>query len=616
MRKFYYLLATVVLSVIALTANAFNVTINVDNPDRVKVSVNYTEQEVAAGDNVFNIEAYTSIAIEAKTGAMLKSIVRTSDGGEEYVSNMTSCSIYPGEDKAGETWTVTSVNESDVRTGSCRVKVDDASKVRIQRSGTYSEVTLNDGWNDVYYIPETETQLMIASTDYTTPLYEVRQNGTKIESQYSTWYVTLQGGDEIEILANYPDVDVPVHFVYADEDSKDFITGVTVNEESVENYNADDFTVKAGAKLQISGNTVEWGVDEFSINGTPASFYSPYTLTVTEETTISIKAHKYGSITAYLDIDEPANIRVYKGYSYNNDLITGLVSGKNTIELPETNTMISIVAESGCYITTVIDDNQMQYYPDYSNSYNVTMTDGMTLTIVSGAIARDQEAIVYIDDRSAASQYFSFARSDRSEMEVTSGYNKVNFYSGDNPVMLSWYGAPYANVYQNDAIVNPQYEGSTTYQFQLTHGDILKIFLASNPKTYEVAFDMQISAEHISVIRDLIQVVENWQEGFKTLQGTQVEVKTDDETGIKVTVNDEILTPTEGSYTFIINENTTVKIEDENGNGIGNVATEGSTVKEVYNLQGVKVIENAAGNRISNLPSGLYIINGKKTLIR
>lgn len=616
MRKLYTFITTLVLSVITLTANAFNVTINVDNPERVKISVNYETKEIVAGNNTFDIEAYNPIAIEANVGAMIKSVVRTSDGYQEYISNMKSCYIYPDADKEGEIWEITSVMEDELRTASCRVKVDDASKVRVQLTGTYTDITLNDGWNDIYYIPEVETQLMIASTDYSKLLYEVRQNGTKVDAQYSTWYVTLQQGDEIEILANYPDIDIPVHFVFADEDSKGFITEVTVNDEPVQNYDAEDFTVKAGSKLKISGNTNIWNVDEFIVNGNMVNFYDPYSISVTEEMTFNIKAHKYGTITAYIDIDNPNNVRIYRGYSYYNDQITGLVSGINTVELSETNSMISIMAESGCYIHSVTDNNQSQYYQDYNNSFNVTMSDGMTLTIISGSITRDQEAIVYIDDRSAAAQYFNFARSDRSEMEVTTGYNRVNFYSGDNPMNLSWYGAPCANVYLNDVIINPQYEGSTSYQFGLSHGDILKIYLASNPKTCNVDFDVKENVGAVAVTKDLVRTIENWQNGFTTLQGTQVDVKADNEDNIKITVNDEELTPTDGIYTFVVAKNTIVKIENGNDNGISNISADDTSIRTLYNMQGTKVTNGIDEKRISDLPAGIYIINGKKIQVR
>lgn len=615
MVKLYKSIMALMLSIVAIAANAVNITINVDDPERVKVSVAYEEKSVVAGANTFSVDEYTQVAIEAKAGALLQSVTRTSDGGTEYVNNMTNCSLYVTSYNEGETWTVVSGLEADIRTGVCRVTVDEASKVRMQRGGTYSDVTLSDGLNEVRYIPGTETQLMIASAVYGTPLYKVTHNGTEKESQYGTWYIDLTGEDEIEIQANYPDVDFPVHFTYADEESKGFITGVTVDAAQVDNYNDAGFSVKAGSSITISGNTSDYALDELTVNGTPVTyFYGSHTFTVTDETTVSVKAHKYGSISATLNIDDPANVKVYRGNSYNGQLIEGLVSGANTIEVSETNTTISIAAESGCFITSVTDNDGQSYYADYSGYYTLSLKDGMTVDIVSGRIARDSKAIVYVDDRAAAATYFSFTRNDHSEVALESGYNTVDFYSGDNPMGLSWYGTPYANVYLNDATVAPMYENSTTYQVELNDGDILKIYLASNPKTCGVTFSVgdDVNAATISVKRDIIVGVADWAKGFSVLQGTQVDITAED---ISVTVNGTAVTPVDGTFTFTVSDDTEVSIAKPTA--ISDIrAGETTAARDVYNMQGVKVVANADSDAISSLPAGIYLIDGKKIVIR
>ncbi len=613
MVKLYKSIMVLMLSIITLAANAVNFTINVDDPERVKVSVAYEEKSIVAGDNVFDVAEYSQVVIEAKAGTLIQSIVRTSDGGSEYITNMTSCNLYVSSYNEGETWTVTSGMEADVRTGVCRVTVDDASKVRIQRNGTYSAVTLNDGLNEVRYIPGTETQLMIASSNYGTSLYKVTHNGNTLEAQYNTWYVNLTGDDEVEILANFPDINVPVHFVYADDESKGFITGVTVDATQVDNYNDEDFSVKAGTSITISGNTTDYALDELTINGAPVTyFYGSYTTNITEETTISVKAHKYGTISATLNIDDPANMNVYRGYSYNGELISGLVSGQNTIEVSETNTTISIVPQSGCYITSVTDNEGQSYYADYNGSYTVTLKDGMTVNIVSGAISRDSKAIVYIDNRSAAAQYFSFTRNDHSEVDLKSGYNTVEFYSGDNPMGLSWYGAPYANVFLNGETVAPMYEGSTSYQISVENGDVLKIYLASNPKTYGVTFSMddKINAGEISVKRDIMTTVADWAGGFSVLQGTQIDIAAEN---VSVTVNNETVVPVDGIFTFVVSDNTNVSIAIPTAIN-DTKAADNNGRHYVYNMQGMKILDNA--DAINSLPAGVYIINGKKVVVR
>ena len=57
--------------------------------------------------------------------------------------------------------------------------------------------------------------------------------------------------------------------------------------------------------------------------------------------------------------------------------------------------------------------------------------------------------------------------------------------------------------------------------------------------------------------------------------------------------------------------------EDENpgdSTGVAGVANDGKV--SVYNLQGVKMLDNADAASVNSLPAGLYIINGKKVVIR
>jgi sRNA-binding regulator protein Hfq len=55
--------------------------------------------------------------------------------------------------------------------------------------------------------------------------------------------------------------------------------------------------------------------------------------------------------------------------------------------------------------------------------------------------------------------------------------------------------------------------------------------------------------------------------------------------------------------------NATIKVE--NGSSINDIATEKDHVT-VYNINGVKVIDNQPASELNKLKKGIYIINGKK----
>lgn len=619
MRKFYSIIVTALLTFVSMSANAINITVNVDNPSRVSISVNYGAplENIVAGDNAITVNEYESVQIKAKDNAFLTKVVRSMEGAEdteEYVSNMTECNIYVSSYNAGATWTVTSVNADDSRDGSCTVTVDDPSNVQMQRSGTYTFVDLTAGDNTVKFSTANELPLTIGPKNYGTALYQVKVNGEVVAPEGTQWRISPANGDKVEVFANFPDVDVPVHFTYAQEEAKGFITNVTVDGTAVSNYNDADFTVKAGSKVEISGNTSDYNLVSFKVNGNTQYFYGSYNFIATEETTIEVDAKKYGTVKATLDIDNPDNIIVYKGYSYNNDIITGLVAGENEIELSETNAQIQIKAVSGCYITSVTAD-EMSISKDYSDAYNVTVTEGMKIVVKSGSIERNSKAVVYIDSKEAAAQYFSFQRSDRSSIDIATGYNEISFYDGDNPFGLSCYGAEYANVYKNNEAIKPMYEGSTTYELNLTDGDVVKIFLASNPEMLEAELTAadNVDASKVAVTMDRISSVTEWAGKHNVLPGTEISIKPAEGYEISVAVDGENVNAGEdGAFTVVVSKNTTVAVSLK-GTGISSINAEKAAGNHIYNIQGVRVADNAD---MKQLPAGIYIINGKKVVKR
>lgn len=628
MRKIYSLFLTALLSMVAFAANAVNVTINVDDPSRVTVKVNYTEQEIVQGDNSFDVPEYMPVSIEAKDGYFLTSVVRKSTSANENIYYMKSCNIYVNSSHEGETWTVTSVNADDARDGSCQIWVDDASKVRMTRSSTSASVDnlVNGEWVDVKYIKASELPLQIGSVDYSTPLYQVKLDGETVEPQYGSFSVTPGENSKIEIFANYPDEDVAVKFSYANEESKGFITGVKVDGTDVTNYNDEDFTVKLGKKIEITGNTTDYKLNSFTVNGRSESFYGSYQFTVSGETAITVDAQKYAMVNATLDIDNPDNVVVYKGYSYDNTVITDLKAGENAIELSEKNPNISIKANSGCYITSVTsvtgegDDAKTETYSaDYNNSYNITVAEGMVIKVVSGAITRDKTAMIYVDDVTKAEHGHSFSRSDRSSIDLANGYNEIEFYDGDIPAMISFYGSPSVSAYKNDELISPDYTGGTSYTLnELADGDVVKVFLAGAPSTYNVTFDVTGSAANATVTRDKIKAVEDWNAGFQTLQGTEVSIKAAEGYNMEASIGEDVLTPDEsGNCTFTVDADTNVKVVISSTSGIkdisnGNAGGNG----DIYNLQGVLLKKGAASVDAENLPAGIYVINGKKVVKR
>ena len=613
------LLGMVGIAANAQEAKSMKVIFNVDDPANVTISVDGVSQELVAGDNEITLSApygyYNSVYVNATDGNFITKA--TKDGANQlYSPYNTQWSYYPSDSDEGKTIYIETIAGKDARTASCTVTVDDASKVRVQRNGTYTNVELQNGENTIYYIPGFETMLMIDAATYGTTLYKATLNGEDLVYSYGySVNLNAEGGDKIEILANFPEgLTWNVKFTYVDaEKAKGVVTGVTVDGTAVENYDEEEgFDVPAGKNVAITFDNVNYKIDGVTVNGKSEYVYSSYSFTPSADTEININAHKYGTVKATVNIDNKDNVIVYKGYSYNNDIIE-VNNGDNEIELSENNAVITIKANSGCFITSVtygetVLSNQSEYTIN-------PVTEGMVIKVVSGAIVRDKSFTLNIDDISAAEYGFDLTRADRTKVEnLITGENKVAFAEGETHYMLSAYGSPVFGVFKNGVMINPSYQGGTYIEFDAADGDAFDAYVKELPKTYNVKFELAegiYSYQFKEVSASPVGSSNQWQNmGYTAIEGTSFEIKIipASDLNIVVKVGETTINADEnGAFVVPVSEAATISISDGTGTGINGINAENAD-NSFYTLQGVKVNGKIA--------KGLYIKNGKKVIVK
>ena len=620
MRNFYYLFLTMLLGMVGMTANAqesksMKVIFNVDNPDNVTINVDGVNQTLVAGDNEITLNApngyYNSVYVNATDGNFITKVTKD-DANQVPKPYNTSWSFYPSDSDADKTISIETIAGKDARTASCTVNVDDASKVRVQRNGTYSNVELQNGENTVYYIPGYETMLMIDAATYGTTLYKVTLND--VDLAYSYGYsanLSADGGDKIDIKANFPDgLTYNVKFTYVDAlNAKGVVTGVTVNGTAIEDYdNAEGFDVPAGQSVVVSFDNVNYKIDAVKLNDNPVYVYSSYSFTPTADTEINIDAHKYGTVKATLNIDNKDNVTVYKGYSYQNDIIT-VNDGDNEIELSENNAVITIKANSGCFITSVTyGETVLSNQSEYTISY---ITDGMAISVVSGAIVRDKSFTFNIDDVSAAASYLELAReSDRSTISVSSGDNIINFADNETGYKFSAYGSPVFAVFKGGVKLPVTRDGDTYLTFTVKNEDKFNAYLKQLPSTYDVTFTLGegVEAYNLDVSTDAAGSNNKWSTaGITAISGTNFIISLSSTIAIDVKANGKtIVANSDGTFDIPVSAATTVEITKSTGTGINSINAENAD-NAIYTLQGVKV---------NGKVKGLYIKNGKKVVVK
>nr|WP_314697201.1 hypothetical protein [uncultured Prevotella sp.] len=483
MKQFYHFLFLMLLMLSTINAKADTpVKIRVDDVNRVMVKVNYVPvSNLVNGLNDVVVPQYGSLTIEAKQGYYLKSVLKTiseENTVTQNITNLTSCNIYLSDADKNKVFTVRSGELASARTALCKVRVDKAAKVRMARYESQSVVELQDGDNNLKWIPNVEKTLVISNANYgDAPIYKVVQDGQDVVASGNQYFITLKEGSTIEVKADYPDVSYPVKFNFSDETAKAVLSKVTVDGVEIRDYTDTAFKLKAGTKLSLTFDQTKYALDAFKVNGVPVSVYGTYDCYVKDELVFDIQSHKYATIKAVLNIDKAANIMVYEGYSYNNKVIS-LGDGVNNIELGEKSNLIQIKPNSGCKIES-LRVNGILATANYEGVYEIMLTDGMKVDVTTSAIVRDQKATVFIDDISVANYGLNFYRSDHSMIKMQTGENIVLFSADDHHFMFTAYGNDMSRmvVKLNGDKIEPLYNGGSSFEFDLHNNDRLEVLL-------------------------------------------------------------------------------------------------------------------------------------------
>ncbi len=573
-----------------------------------------TGYQLTIEDNNF-LGIYT--IIELKEGYMFDHVASTDGATQPRVINHNTMTLYiqPSDDQMK--WSIFTSSLNEARTGSLTLTTDDPSKFTLRENRTELDYTLEPGHNIVKFIPGEENTLTVIPKSTYEPIYRVTVNGERLPvGDFERYTFTPHDGDEVKVLALFPDEDFPIHFSYS-PGAENVITAVSVANASVTDFDGYELNVKGGSDVFIRLDDTNYQISKVTINSVPQSnVYSSLYFIPLEETYVYIEAHPYGDITAYVDVDDPANVTLYQGYAYEEKVIS-LVPGRNTLQLPERSAKVC-AWHSGVGRVVSISDGENEYEADKYGL--IQLTDGMTLTITTAPIQRDRKAVIWLDSKEDISSFtFNLGSLDfRTSLgnQITEGYNEILIDPAvDNPATLSWWkpGCEFNSVYVDDEQIAPIYSGGTNYDLPSLHeGSVVRIYCASQPERFSTTFNL---AEGVgaSIVRDRVVPVLPSSEAYDLLSGTEVTISPTSEHSLTVTRNEISMEPDEnGCFTFTVDSASTIDITSPTI-GISDI-----TVSEdltVFNLQGIKIMKCRKSD-LQSLPSGIYIINGQKYRIK
>lgn len=585
--------------------NTYTLTVTTNDAAHTVCQINNSPVTLTDGTNTFDgLTQWTPVTLMPADGWIMKEVLNVTGGYTNSEWNSGTDYNYIQSDLELK---VEVANLEEVRTTSFTINVDNPEKVSCYFNKTYYNPELVAGENIVKCIPDVETPVRIGSNNNQYPLYSVSLDGTPLSSSDNMYAIAVVDGMKVDITADYPDIDEAVNFVFLN-DARDFVTKVTVNNEEVTNYAEDGFKVKCGDRITIYGDEDNFVFNNLSFKGekysqTDTYFYTSVSYTVLEPTTVTVNAEKAAEINVTVNVDNADAITLYRGYKYLNKTVP-LVNGENKITFSNLSNDITISSNSGFKIESITADGvavEKGYYGDYE----LKATEGLVINITSSEIVHDKTLVVYLQNLSAAYYGVSFSNDYSQSYNLQEGYNVIQYAQEETPFYFSEYYAV-KNVYLNDE----KMQVSNSFSIPVEENNsVLKIYLSVVPAEYTVEFTVADDAPGFAVVRDIVRTVETSQP-VTVLSNTRFDITPELADALVVKVNDEpVAYDTEnGRYQFAINSDSKVEITRNPLVGV-EITTADNAAKKIYNLQGVEINKN-----VSELPAGIYIIDGKKVV--
>lgn len=489
------------LAAVNMTAGV-KLTLNIARPAAVTVSINDVQQSVTAGANVFDVEDYSNLNVSVVEPYIITNVTNSSGTPVTWGASQ-SWYLYVTPDSGEEQeYTINVKNLDDARTGKFIINVDDASNVEAMMSGYGAVLSLVNGENVIKFDPDVETSVSFRSTAYDMPLYKVTVDGIDVAGSYGTFVAEVYEDCKVDVQALYPDVDVTITFKY-NEDGFGAIKQVLVNDTPVENFNGYEVAVKMGSKVALVSNP-DFKLEKVLENGENTWWTGGQrNFVAMKDLVYDITATKYGKFEVTLNITDPAALTFYYGYSYDGNVIEGLVAGENVLTISEGNSTISWEKNPGATIEEITLNGEPVQYGN-----NVSMKEGDVLSVTATSAELDQTAYIVAKEIPEGITYFMLRNADNESYNLAQGENTIVFATTMNPFQLGWTcelrdPVTYVPLIEgvvtlNGVAVEPAYPGSTMYALNLKDGDVVEIVFSETS-----GVDSIEAAEGDAVLYDL-----------------------------------------------------------------------------------------------------------------
>ena len=291
------------------------------------------------------------------------------------------------------------------------------------------------------------------------------------------------------------------------------------------------------------------------------------------------------------------------------------------------------------FVEVTIGDEVVAF--DKNVEYMFTVRDDdFTVAINAVTFDRDKFMQVYVDEENGVEAGLILSQGKATEKEITlkNGYQELYYHVDDLPLAfrnILDVTTP-LTVYVNGTEIN--YTEGVGYEFptELEEKSVVKIYAETQPEI-NINYTIVVEGFDIAVKHDRVTDVDLTQKNHVVLPGTEIALtvsvpeaqtmnarkreKADDKLPV-ITINSKKLQPEEdGTYLYKVTSDDVdrgVNVEVTPGDvttSVDAIFADGKDV-DVFDIKGVLIIRKATREDLKHLEPGVYVIDGKKYLLK
>lgn len=575
----------------------------------------YSPSEWEDGRLVLTLDdPYQNVSLMARSGYSISSI--RFNGDEAIESLVKTFEISPGSVPDGESvFDVTCVNLSESRTSEFKVNVEgNPNEVEVTLAGDRLVIYTGDDLSQpIKFNPEFDLPVTISHPRYGTVFYKVTINDEELPVEDYVYYAfDVKNGETIDVQVDYPDIQIPIRIHYINPGTDNAIKAVFDTNNNIVDpsvWKAEDWSVSMGTYVNIEYNIKDFIVSA-TLNGVE-TYDTHVSFVATDEAgyDLDITAEAREPFNVTFSYALPAHFKVQVG-SYGGEFVEMDDSKDRTVvTVPRNRSRVRIVPDEGWAVAYVyVGSTEV-------NRLDVEISEDCVVSVYMEEYPRDLQGVIYLDPTTDWTHRTLSLSVDSpfhaKTLDLEPGYNVFNYNEDDLPMVFE---VSVNDDYYYPAFLNGEQLPTPVGALSVFEpGSVLRLY-GEYPEFFSTGCDISEDAS-VKVYKDILEELEAISFEETVMSGTRFDIVPEKVNEVVVKVNGVEQTLQDDRYVISIDSDSEITVEKGIPSGVSEFIGDEDKV-DVYSLQGIRVLRGVDPSQIKDLPAGIYIISGKKTVVR